>query len=261
MPDSDGLKRDAELLFDAVREAGALALTMQRQELRRWSKPDGSPVSEADEQVDLLLRGKLQAARPGYGWLSEETPDDRTRLASDTIWIVDPIDGTRAFIRGGAQWCIAAALISHGRPMAAAVYQPVTEEFFSAVAGEGACMNGAVLAVDDGGTLRGAHVVGTSKSLAPLADRGIKADVAGELPLQLRLVFVAAGRFAAALSIGHKNDWDLAAGDLIVHEAGGRAGDLAGQPFIYNRSQTWQHGLVAAGVKRHAKIIEVLRTP
>ena len=261
MPDSDGLSRDAELLFDAVREAGALALTMQRQELRRWSKPDGSPVSEADEQVDHLLRGKLQTARPGYGWLSEETPDDRTRLANEKIWIVDPIDGTRAFIRGGAQWCVAAALISHGRPVAAAVYRPVTEEFFSAISGGGAQMNGADLTVNDGGTPRAAHIVGTAKSLAPFADHGIKADVSGELPLQLRLAFVAAGHFAAALSIGHKNDWDLAAGDLIVHEAGGRAGDLAGQPFIYNRSQTWQHGLVAAGVKRHAIMIEALRTP
>lgn len=260
MPDSEWLKRDAGLLFDVVREAGALALTMQRQELRRWSKPDGSPVSEADEQVDALLRGKLQAARLGYGWLSEETPDDRTRLACDRIWIVDPIDGTRAFIRGGDQWCVAAALVSHGRPVAAAVYRPVTEEFFSAVSGGGAYMNGAALAVKDGGTLRAAHVVGTAKSLAPLADHGIEADVSGDLPLQLRLAFVAAGRCAAALSIGHKNDWDLAAGDLIVHEAGGLAGDLAGRPFIYNRGQTWQHGMAAAGARRHAIIIEALRT-
>ena len=95
MPDSECLNADAQLLFDAVREAGALAMTMLRQNVRRWSKTDGSPVTEADMQVDALLRGRLQAARPGYGWLSEETPDDDRRLTCERLWIVDPIGGKR----------------------------------------------------------------------------------------------------------------------------------------------------------------------
>ena len=260
MLDSRRLAQDAELLFDVVREAGALANTMLRQEMRRWSKPDGSPVTEADEQVDHLLRSKLQAARPTYGWLSEESPDDRMRMNCENMWIADPIDGTRAFIRGGSQWCVAAALVSGTRPVAAAVYLPVQEEFYSAIAGEGACMNGQAIAVDSHDTLRGANIVGTSKSLAPLAAHGIRADVSGELPLQLRLAYVAAGQFAGAVSIGNKNDWDLAAGDLIVHEAGGVAGDLSGKAYVYNRRQTWQHGMVAAGRQRHERIIGALRT-
>ncbi|MBC8037786.1 MAG: 3'(2'),5'-bisphosphate nucleotidase CysQ [Rhizobiales bacterium] len=259
MPDSDCLRQDAELLFDAVREAGALALTMFRQNVRRWSKPDGSPVSDADVKVDALLRDKLHASRPGYGWLSEETPDSDERLACEKVWVADPIDGTRAFVNGGSEWCIAAALVSAGRPTAAAIYRPVYEEFYSAVAGEGARMNGSSIVTTDADTLTNAHVVGTRKSLAPLSEHGIQADVSGTLPLQLRLALVASGRFDAAVSFGNKHDWDLAAGDLIVQEAQGQASDLSGRSYIYNRPQAWQHGMVAAGSKRHTKLIEALR--
>ncbi len=259
MPGSERLKRDAELLFEAVREAGALALTMFGQNVRRWSKTDGSPVSEADVRVDELLRGKLQAARPTYGWLSEETPDSEERLTCENVWVADPIDGTRAFVNGGSEWCIAAALVSAGRPTAAAIYRPVQEEFYSAVVGRGARMNSEAISICDTPTLAGAHVVGTRKSLAALLDRGILADVSGTLPLQLRLAFVASGRFDAAVSFGNKNDWDLAAGDLIVHEAHGLAGDLSGRSYVYNRPQAWQHGMIAAGGQRHASIIQALR--
>lgn len=258
MPDSDRLTKDAALLFDAVREAGALAMTMFRQNVRRWSKADGSPVGEADVQVDALLRSRLQTCRPAYGWLSEETPDNEERLGCEKVWIADPIDGTRAFINGGSDWCIAVAFVAAGRPTAAAVYRPVHEEFYSAIAGEGARMNGKSLATTDAHTLAKAHVVGTRKSLGPLGNHGILADVSGALPLQLRLAFVAAGRIDAAVSFGNKNDWDLAAGDLIVKEAHGMAGDLSGHSCVYNRAQTWQHGMIAAGAKRHAAIAQVL---
>ena len=261
MPDSDRLPKDAALLFDAVREAGALAMTMFRQNVRCWSKADGSPVSEADVQVDALLRGRLQTCRPTYGWLSEETPDSEERLGCEKIWIADPIDGTRAFVNGGNDWCIAVALVSAGRPTAAAIYRPAHEEFYSAIAGEGARMNGKRLATTDAHTLAEAHVMGTRKSLADLAGHGILADVSGTLPLQLRLAFVASGRVDAAVSFGNKSDWDLAAGDLIVHEAHGLAGDLSGRGYVYNRPQTWQHGMIAAGGKRHAAIIQALGAP
>ena len=261
MPDSDGLKSDAELLFDVVREAGSLALTMLRQNVRRWSKPDGSPVTEADMQVDALLRGHLRAKRPGYGWLSEETPDDDKRLSCDKVWVADPIDGTRAFINGGSEWCVAVALIAGGRPRIAAVYRPVTEEFFTAIEGRGARLNGGRIAASTGATLAAARIIGTRKSLAPLQSHGIAADISGELPLQLRLACVAAGRADGAVSIGHKNDWDLAAGDLLVREAGGRAGDIHGGSYVYNRRESWQQGLIAAGAYRHVALTEALRTP
>lgn len=258
MPGVD-LKQDAELLFDAVREAGALALAMFRQNVRRWWKTDGSPVSEADVQVDALLRNRLQQGRPGYGWLSEETADNEDRLACEKVWIADPIDGTRAFVNGGGEWCIAVALVCEGRPTAAAIYQPTCEKFYSAVAGEGAYLNAEKITVTDSDTLKKTRVVGTRKSLAVLHNHGVHADISGTLPLQLRLALVASGRFDAAVSFGNKNDWDLAAGDLLIHEARGVAGDLSGRTYIYNNPQPWQHGMIAAGAKRHAMIAQVLR--
>ncbi|MBI2717783.1 MAG: 3'(2'),5'-bisphosphate nucleotidase CysQ [Rhizobiales bacterium] len=261
MPGSEALQRDAELLFEVVREAGQLALTLLRQQVRRWSKSDGTPVTEADIRVDALLRSKLQARRPAYGWLSEETPDDRQRLACDRMWIADPIDGTRDFIAGGTNWCIAVALIAEGRPTAAAIYRPATEDFYWAIEGKGAHRNGETLATSAGRSLAGARVVGSRNSLALLAAHGIEPVASGSLPLQLRLAQVASGEVDAAVSVGHKNDWDLAAGDLLVAEAGGCAVDVAGKPYIYNREATWQQGMIATGQARRVALTEALRKP
>ena len=260
MPASDPLHKDAELLFDAVREAGSLAMTLFRQQVRNWSKADGSPVTEADLKVDALLAGKLCGCRPSYGWLSEESPGQGGGEC-EKQWIVDPIDGTRGFMQGSDEWCIAAALIERGRPVAAAVYRPVCEEFYAAIAGEGATLNGAAIKVCDAATLDGAQVIGNRKSLERLRHQPIVAATKTSIPLQLRLAFVASGRFDATISIGAKNDWDLAAGDLIVHEAGGLAGTLEGAPFRYNRRDTWQAGMIAAGARRHGALVQALRTP
>jgi myo-inositol-1(or 4)-monophosphatase len=257
---------DAGLLFDVVREAGELGLALSRKtDLQHWTKPDGSHVTEGDLAINALFEQRLRAARPGDGWLSEETPDDhRARMAQDRLWIIDPIDGTRAFMEGRKEWCVAAALAVNGRPVLAAVYTPRHDEFLIAARGEGATLNGARLTIPDSASLEGAHIAGNRKALASLAHLGIAADPSGSLPLQLRLAHVAAGRLAGAVSIGNRNDWDLAAGELLVSEAGGIVSGNSGEGYIYNRAQPWQQGLVAAGAKRHAALIDALnsqRTP
>ena len=257
---------DAGLLFDVVREAGELGLALSRKtDLQHWTKPDGSHVTEGDLAINALFEQRLRAARPGDGWLSEETPDDhRARMAQDRLWIIDPIDGTRAFMEGRKEWCVAAALAVNGRPVLAAVYTPRHDEFFIAARGEGATLNGARLTIPDSDSLEGAHIAGNRKALASLAHLGIAPDPSGSLPLQLRLAHVAAGRIAGAVSIGNRNDWDLAAGELLVSEAGGIVSGNSGEGYIYNRAQPWQQGLVAAGAKRHAALIDALnsqRTP
>ena len=257
---------DTGLLFDVVREAGELGLALSRKtDLQHWTKPDGSHVTEGDLAINALFEQRLRAARPGDGWLSEETPDDhRARMAQDGLWIIDPIDGTRAFMEGRKEWCVAAALAVNGRPVLAAVYTPRHDEFFIAARGEGATLNGARLTIPDSASLEGAHIAGNRKALASLAHLGIAADPSGSLPLQLRLAHVAAGRLAGAVSIGNRNDWDLAAGELLVSEAGGIVSGNSGEGYIYNRAQPWQQGLVAAGAKRHAALIDALnsqRTP
>ena len=182
-------------------------------------------------------------------------------MARDRLWIIDPIDGTRAFMEGRADWCVAAALAVAGRPVLAAVYCPRREEYFFAAAGAGATLNDAPLRLPDATSLAGAHIAGNRKALAALAHLGIAADPSGSLPLQLRLAHVAAGRLDGAVSVGKRNDWDLAAGELLVIEAGGRVSGTSGEGYIYNRAEPWQQGLVAAGAKRHAALINALRMP
>jgi myo-inositol-1(or 4)-monophosphatase len=253
---------DADLLFDAVREAGELGLALSRRgALQQWTKPDGSHVTEGDLAINKLLEERLRAKRPDDGWLSEETPDTRERLARERLWIIDPIDGTRAFIEGREDWCVAVALAIAGRPVLSAVYRPRREEFYSAQAGQGALLNGRPVTIPDSDDLAGARIAGNRKALANLEPLGITPDTSGRLPLQLRLAYVAAGRIDGAVSIGKRNDWDLAAGELLVLEAGGAVSGASGEGYIYNRPEPWQQGLVAAGAKRHAALIAQLRTP
>src|SRR6187402_1047390 len=131
------LARDAALLTDTVREAGALALSLFRTELKNWTKGTSSPVSEADIRVNDLLESRLRAATPDYGWLSEESVDDEARLGKRLTWIVDPIDGTRGYLAGREDWCVSVALVEDATPLLAAVFAPSTDEFFFAVRGEG----------------------------------------------------------------------------------------------------------------------------
>mgnify|MGYP006271911307 FL=1 len=262
MPVSETLRQDSALLFETVREAGALGVGLARKgDLRRWTKPDGSQVSEGDLAINALFEARLRSARPGDGWLSEESPDGEARLAQDRLWIIDPIDGTRAFIEGRPEWCVAAALIIAGRPVLAAVYRPSSGEFYSAIAGRGAALNDQPLAIADSPSLEGARIMGNRKALAGLSHLGVAGDTSGSLPLQLRLAHVAAGRLEGAVSVGQRNDWDLAAGELLVIEAGGLVSGTSGEGYVYNRPEPWQQGLVAAGARRHAALIDALRTP
>ncbi len=142
---------ERDLLAAAVREAGALALKTFRGPLRQWIKGKSSPVCEADIAVDALAaRDGSGGAFPTYGWLSEETEDDPQRLQAEAVWIVDPIDGTRAYLDGRDDWVVSVALASGGRPRLAALFAPVTDEFFFAVAGEGATCNGVPIQVRPG---------------------------------------------------------------------------------------------------------------
>src|SRR5688500_11312021 len=151
---------DLALLKQAALEAGQLASTFFRRSPQSWAKAGGSPVTEADMAVDAFLRTTLLAARPGYGWLSEETADDPARRARDTIFVVDPIDGTRGFIEGDDRWCVSLAVVRAGRPVAAALYAPVRDEFFTAIIGEGAWLRERRLSVSRQAGLSGARIAG-----------------------------------------------------------------------------------------------------
>ena len=251
---------DAALLQRTVREAGALALTMFRTEIKQWTKGQSSPVSEADIAVDELIRQRLQAATPGYGWLSEESVDDRARLASERVWIVDPIDGTRAYLGGREDWSISAALVQAGRPRLAAVFAPATNEFFFASSGGGALRNDVAIKASAGSGIDIDRMAGPHFLL-----NRVRGTTSPELKnfkigsLALRISRVAQGALDAAFVGGNSRDWDLAAADLLLREAGGCLTTLQDETLTYNRVEVTHEVLVAAGAERHAQLVARLK--
>jgi myo-inositol-1(or 4)-monophosphatase len=161
------LARDAHLLRDTVREAGELALSMFGTDVRNWIKGASSPVSEADIATNELLERRLRPATPDYGWLSEESADDQARLGKRRVWIVDPIDGTRSYLAGRSDWCISVALVEDAAPILAAVFVPVSGEFFFAARGQGTTLNGAKVHAASGTALDFSRVAGPK----PLVER------------------------------------------------------------------------------------------
>jgi myo-inositol-1(or 4)-monophosphatase len=252
--------RAAERLAVAVREAGALALSLFQTPIRNWTKgPSSSPVSEADIAVDKLLRERLTAGGDGIAWLSEESVDDGERLRARYVWIVDPIDGTRAYIAGLPDWAVSAALIEGTRPIAACLYAPALDEFFMARAGTGATLNGAPIAATTGAGLQDLRIIGPKnllERLSPLLPPFT--TVPRSRSLALRLARLAQGAYDVAFAGGNSHDWDLAAADLLVHEAGGALTPLTGGNVAYNQPVPRHGMLVAAGRDRHAALIKVI---
>ena len=262
LPAADPEREWAEVrdrLALAVREGGALALSTFRGEIRSWTKNETSPVSEADLAVDALLRERLPTIRKA-GWLSEETEDDPVRLCEAEVWVVDPIDGTRAYLAGSPEWTVSAALVRAGRPVVAALYAPVTDELFLAIAGAGATLNGAPIAASAGDVLMGATFSGPKRRLERLAEIAPGIVAAPRIPsLALRIARVASGQLDGTFAGPDSHDWDLAAADLLVHEAGGVLSTLTGQLLIYNKPEPVHDALVAAGRLRHAALLGLIR--
>ncbi len=242
-----------------MQEAGALALAAFRGQQKSWFKDGGSPVSEADMAVDALLHERLLGATPGFGWLSEETLDDPARLAAPFVWVVDPIDGTRAYLGGKSEWVVSVALVTQGRPILAAVFAPVSGELFLATAGAGATLNGLPIRATDGAGLPAARIAAPRSYLETLATSEPGIVQLPRVPsLALRLTRVAQGIVDMAFATGNSHDWDLAAADLLVHEAGGAVTTFAGQSVVYNRPEPVHEALVAAGRTRHAALIGLI---
>ena len=260
MPGRDAAA-DLNLLEESVRAGGAIARGFFGGSYKKWDKSKGNPVTEADLAVDAYLRETLCAARPDYGWLSEETTDDPARLKAEAVFVVDPIDGTIAFIKGRPHFTICAGIVVEGRPVAGAVYNPITEECFTARLGHGAFLNGTPIHPSGRETVEGCRM---------LADRAMLAHAAWNTPpnrtwpemeietrgsIAYRVVLVACGQFDAMLALSSKRDWDLAAADIIATEAGGLVTTHTGVTMRYNRESTLQPSVVAAGPKLHAELM------
>lgn len=242
------LSDDLDLIREAALAAGGLAMQERDLGLKISHKDGGSPVTNADIAVDDMLKSVLLPARPDYGWLSEETPDSPERLSRRRIFVVDPIDGTVAFMKAQPWWCVPIAVVEDGRPVAAVIHVPATGETYEATEGGGARLNGRPISASDVTTLDDAAVLADARLMEgphwpePWPQMRYEKRNA----LAYRMALVASGAFDAAIALTPKWDWDVCAGALIAAEAGARVSDHHGRPWQFNRADPRQASLVCA---------------
>ncbi len=252
------LQADLDLIRGAAVEAGKLALQARADGLKIWSKEGGSPVTDADIAVDSLLKLRLLTARPNYGWLSEETVDDPIRMTIPRLFLVDPIDGTAAYLKGKPWFTVCIAVVQNGQPTCAVVYAPELDEMYEATVGGGAFLNGKPIMPSNASSLEGCAMLGDARMFAdprwPAPWPPMRIESRNSIAY--RVVQVACGDFDAALALTPKNDWDLAAADLIAREAGACIGDHHGRPFTYNRPAPMQRSLLCSAPGLHELILQ-----
>lgn len=242
--------------------AGRVATSFVGNRARRWDKPDDAgPVTEADIAVNELLHATLQRARPDYGWLSEESEDGRERLDRGRVFIVDPIDGTRSFVEGSSTWAHSIAVAEAGEVTAAAIYLPRLGKLYSAARGEGAQLNGQPIRTSEEGNLARTTVLAARPAMLShlwKARREPEFQRSYRPSLAYRMALVAEGRFDAMLTLRRTWEWDIAAGALIVSEAGGLVSDQKGAPLIFNNEDPRLAGVVAGGRPVQSALIDAL---
>ena len=257
-------KAEVTFLHAVVREVGKRALALAQNGFDITIKPDGSQVTTADLEVDRILKDRLLNAYPEDGWLSEESPDDHQRLEKKRTWILDPIDGTRNFISKIPEYAISIALVVDQEPVIGVIFNPATNEMFSAVKDAGAYLNDIPIRVKNTSTEKLTCLVNLSKSqqtelqaLEPAMECQAFGSIAYALALQ------AAGRIDMTLNPGSQNEWDIAAGVLLVQEAGGTVRDRHWQPIPFNQSNTTIQGVLATRADKTStvqKLLESLNT-
>ncbi|MDO7842478.1 3'(2'),5'-bisphosphate nucleotidase CysQ [Sphingomonas immobilis] len=245
----------ADRIAEIAAEAGALAMGQWRTDFERWEKSPGNPVCAVDLEVDALLRDRLSALDPGAGWLSEETADNADRLALERLWVVDPIDGTRDYIRGRPGWAVSIALIEHGVPVIGVLDAPARGEVWRAARGKGATRNGVRLRAGGRADFPGARV---PTDALPKVDHDL---VAVDKPnsIALRIAMVAADEADLVATVRWGYEWDIAAAVLIAGEAGATVTDAFGQPLAFNTQNAQAFGVLATVPGIHAAARDRLR--
>lgn len=255
MPDL-ALNRDA--VVAAVQEAGALAFESWRKDClpnaRVWDKAKGNPVSDIDMAVDELLKARLGAILPDAAWLSEETVDDPARLDARLLWLVDPIDGTRDYVRGRSGWCVSVALVADGAPLFAVMIAPIAQKIWVAEAGEGVTCNAATMSASKRTIFTGSRVPADE---LPKVDRDLLTVIKPN-SIAMRMTMVACDRADLVATLRWGNEWDIAAAHLVAQEAGAVITDALGKPIVYNKREPHDFGLICCAPGIHAAAVERL---
>ncbi len=248
---------DLSLLIDAARAGSEIAVKHWKADPTVWTKDGGSPVSEADLAVDTFLKDRLRAARPDYGWLSEETEDGPARLGAERVFIVDPIDGTRAYIDGQKAWALSLAVVENGVPTAGVVYLPMLDRLYAAARDKGATLNRAPIEASGRVKPDGATVLAPTRSMDPKWWPGGLPGLERHFrpSLAYRFCLVAEGRFDGMLSLSDAWEWDIAAGALIAEEAGATVTDRNGDVIRMNAERPKAPGVLTAPPVLHADLI------
>lgn len=249
------------VLLDAVREAGSCAMGFFRGDYEQWEKAENDPVSEADIAVDQLLRKRLLGAMPDDGWLSEESTIAMEKGTSSFIWVVDPIDGTRAFIKHKPQFTICAALVQDGITRLGAVFNPATDEFFEAFQGGGARRNGETIQVGTHPEIENCRMISSRDMFAPKHWKRPwpPIDISMVNSIAYRMALVASGDYDACINLRPQNDWDIVAAALIVKEAGGICSNRDGEPYTFQGEEGDNQNVVVANPGLHGQLIEKLK--
>jgi myo-inositol-1(or 4)-monophosphatase len=256
------LIKDLYILRALAIEAGHLAQSFRLgdREARAWVKTGGSPVTEADLAVNRLCARRLTGARPDYGWLSEETADTPSTRQKERCWVVDPIDGTRAYMRDDPNWCIGLAVVEAGEAVAGVIFAPDHKMLFEARRGSGAYLNGEAISVTECAAELGCRIIASQEMLRHKTwpSPWPHMEVASPKPnaTLLRMALVAAGHWDATLVLGNKSDWDLAPGAVLVHEAGGLATTHLAEPLQFNRAVPAQRSMIASGKRLHPLLVQ-----
>lgn len=253
--------RDLALLTEAAREAGKIALRYWRKDPQVWDKGgEHGPVTEADLAVNDMLKAKLLDARPDYGWLSEETPDNADRLAVDTVFIIDPIDGTRAFVAGEETWAHSLAVAHQGKVTAGVVYLPALDRIYTASETSGAMRDGEVIRCSGRDLLEGSNILTTKANMVPEKWPGGLPEIIRSFRASLayRMCLAAEGRFDGMLTLRDAWEWDIAAGSLIAEKAGAVVTDQTGAALRFNSPGAQAKGVLALPAGPHAEAIRRL---
>lgn len=256
MPDPEA---DLSLLRDAVLSAGEIALRFTGPDAKRWDKAGGAgPVTEADLAVNDHLLDVLRGARPDYGWLSEETDDDAARLSADTVFIVDPIDGTRSFVEGSKTWAHSVAVAHRGEIIAGAVLLPMRDMLYTAALGFGAHLNDRPLTASTQTQVSASEVLSAKPNLRPEFWQNGDVPAFGRAyrpSLAYRMALVGEGRFDGMITFRPTWEWDIAAGALIATEAGAAVSDRTGAALRFNAADPRTDGIMAAAPTLHATLL------
>jgi len=248
---------DRQRLEHIVREAGSIAMASwpgAGHAVETWEKEPGNPVCAADLAVDAFLKQELGALLPAAGWLSEETADDPARLGKDLIWLVDPIDGTKDYLRGARGWTVSVALVSAERPLIGLLAAPARDEFWSAIAGQGSTLNGAPLTASRREQFAGSRV---PADFLPKGDTDL-AIVDKPNAIALRVAMVADDRADLVATLRWGFEWDIAAATLIAREAGAAVSDAFGGALAYNKRDPRAFGLLVTAPAIHGAAVERL---